>query len=527
MLLTDARTKKRRMPGPRNGADGSGGTAAHAEAGQFGVNGATDRCAEAEVGGEASPITPVADNLDLAREHEMAAGGTGGGPGTWSPWALDPELLSAIDARSSRLPGFYRLPAPARQRAVALWAALDAGEEESLFGGGGLGLDRADSMIENAIGAFGLPLGIATNLRVNGCERLVPMAVEEPSVVAAASFGALLARHGGGFTAQSDAPLMIGQIQVLDLPRDDLEAAATALHEHREAVLAAADSRSRSLPALGGGAKDLETRLFPATPVGPMLVVHLLYDTRDAMGANAVNTACEAVAPLVEGITGGRVLLRILSNLASHRRARANCRVPAEALGRKGLLGADVARRIVEAGAFAEVDPWRAATHNKGVMNGIDPVVIATGNDWRAVEAGAHAWAARDGAYGSLTRWRLDDAGDLVGSIELPLALGTVGGGTRAHPAARAALKILDVRDAGALAEVVASVGLAQNLSALRALACEGIQPGHMALHARQVALSAGASGTEASRIAERMVSEGVIKPDRAREVLLELRSKR
>ena len=251
-----------------------------------------------------------------------------------------------------------------------------------------------------------------------------------------------------------------------------------------------------------------------------MLIVHLHFDTRDAMGANAVNSACEAVAPIVERATGGRVLLRILSNLSSERLARASCRIPAAALGRDGLDGTEVAHRIVEAGAFAEVDPWRAATHNKGIMNGIGPIVVATGNDWRGAEAGAHAWAARNGEYASLSRWRLDDVGDLVGSLELPLALGIVGGGTRAHPTAAAALKILDVASARELAEIAASVGLAQNLSALRALACEGIQPGHMSLHARQVALAAGARGDQVERLAQQLVAEGEIKAERAAEIL-------
>lgn len=432
----------------------------------------------------------------------------------------DPRLERAIAEGSSRLSGFYTLPVPARRDAVARWAELD-GDERRLLDGG-LELERADSMIENVVGTFALPLGIATNFRVNGRDLLVPMAVEEPSVVAAASYGALLTRAGGGFHADSDPPVMIGQVQVLDLPEGDLEAAAARVLEARDEILATAHAQSETLPGLGGGARALETRAFPDTPVGPMLVVHLHYDTRDAMGANAVNTACEAIAPLVERATGGRVLLRILSNLASQRLVRASCRVPAAALARDGLPGETVARRIVEANAMAVVDPWRAATHNKGILNGIDPVVIATGNDWRGAEAGAHAFAARDGGYGSLTDWRQSDNGDLLGSLELPLALGIVGGGTRAHPSASVAIKILAPRSAQELAEIVASVGLAQNLSALRALACEGIQPGHMALHARQVALAAGAEGDQVTRIAERMVAEGQIRLGRARQLLEE-----
>lgn len=431
-----------------------------------------------------------------------------------------PEAIEeAIAQRSSRLPGFFRLSLRERGAAISRWAGLERSSRR-LLDTGGLQPSEADTMVENAIGVFALPLGVATNFQVDGRDILVPMAVEEPSVVAAASFGARLARMGGGFVTESDAPVMIGQVQVLDLPEDDLERAASALETRRDEILAVAHAQSRSLPRLGGGAKDLVCRSFPDTPVGPMLVVHLHYDTRDAMGANAVNTACEAIAPLVEDATGGRVLLRILSNLASERKTRVRCCVPAAALERNGLTGAEVARRIVEANAFAVVDPWRAATHNKGIMNGIDPVVIATGNDWRGAEAGAHAWAARDGQYRALTDWRIDENGDLVGEMEIPLALGTVGGGTRAHPAAAVSLEILGVASAQELCAVAASVGLAQNLSALRALTCEGIQPGHMSLHARQVAMAAGARGNQVTRVAEQLVAEGQIRAERAAELL-------
>ncbi|MFN8422478.1 MAG: hydroxymethylglutaryl-CoA reductase, degradative [Anaerolineae bacterium] len=407
---------------------------------------------------------------------------------------------------------------------MARWTGLTADETAHLDGAAALPLERADAMIENAIGAFALPLGIATNFLIDGRDVLVPMAVEEPSVVAAASFGALLARAGGGFTTDADAPVMIGQLQVLDLPDDDLDAAAARIVEAHAQLLELAHRQSDSLPRLGGGAKDLIVRPFPSTPVGPMLVVHLHYDVRDAMGANAVNTACEAIAPLVEAVTGGRVLLRILSNLATERLVRARCRVPAAALERDGLDGRTVARRIVEANALAVVDPWRAATHNKGILNGIDPVVIATGNDWRGAEAGAHAFAARDGRYQSLTEWRQDASGDLVGSLELPLAVGTVGGGTRSHPQAALGLKIVGAGSSQALARVIAAVGLAQNLSALRALVCEGIQDGHMALHARQIALSAGAEAHEADAVATALVAEGAVRVGRAAEVLAEMR---
>jgi hydroxymethylglutaryl-CoA reductase len=430
---------------------------------------------------------------------------------------LDEALQTAIRDRSSRLPGFFKLGLDDRRAAVAAWADLTTEEAASLDGG--LGAGQADLLVENVVGTFALPLGVATNFRVNGRDLLVPMAVEEPSVIAAASHGALMTRDAG-IEAEADEPVMIGQIQVLDLPGGDLGVAAARLEERKAEVLAMADAQDGILPGLGGGAKGLETRAIDSSSVGPMLVVHLLFDTRDAMGANSVNTACEAVAPLVEAITGGRVLLRILSNLADRRLARARCRVPIAALERKDAPGTAAARGIVEAAALAAVDPYRATTHNKGIMNGIDAVVVATGNDWRAAEAGAHAYAARSGSYRALTEWRQDTRGDLLGSIELPLALGTVGGTTRSHPAARICLKVLGVSSARELAQIVAAVGLAQNLSALRALAAEGIQLGHMALHARQVAVAAGAAGDQAARIAEQLVAEGNITVQRARDLL-------
>jgi len=431
---------------------------------------------------------------------------------------VDETILKAVRARSSRLPGFHRLPLARRREVVAAWAGLS--EEEAALLHDGLAADTANVLVENAVGTFALPLGIATNFVVDGRDVLVPMAVEEPSVIAAASHGALMARSGGGLETETDEPVMIGQLQVLDLPGGDLAAAAARVEARRAEVLALAGAQNPVLAGLGGGAKGLEARRLAETPVGPMLVLHLYYDTRDAMGANSVNTACEAVAPLVEAITGGRVLLRILSNLADRRLARARCRVPAATLERAGMPGTLVARRIVEAATLAVVDPYRAATHNKGIMNGIDPLAVATGNDWRGAEAGAHAFAARDGRYRALSEWRQDGDGDLIGTLELPLALGTVGGTTGSHPTARVCLKMLGVSTARELAAVAVSVGLVQNLSALRALATEGIQQGHMALHARQVAVAAGASGDDAVRIAEQMVREGAIGADRARELL-------
>ncbi len=423
---------------------------------------------------------------------------------------------------SSRVSGFYNWPLSERREWLARWAGLTE-EEVTVLQEGGLSPDQADRMIENVVGRYSLPLGLALNFQVNGRDVLVPMAIEEPSVVAGASFAARLAREGGGFRAEASAPEMIGQIQVLEVP--DIPAAAAALVTERERILARASEVDPVIQRLGGGARDLIVRVLPETPVGPMLVVHLVYDVRDAMGANAVNTACEALAPLIEEITGGRVGLRILSNLADRRLARAECRIPASALAFNGFSGERVARGIVEAWAFAAADPYRAATHNKGILNGIDAVAIATGQDWRAIEAGAHAYAARSGRYTSLSTWELDAGGNLVGRLELPLAVGTVGGATRAHPAARVALKILGVQTARELAEVMVAVGLAQNLAALRALATEGIQKGHMALHARQVAIAAGAVGEEIEEVARQMVAEGVIRPDRAETILRFLRN--
>ena len=421
---------------------------------------------------------------------------------------------------SSRISGFHKLAPHDRQRFVAEWAALSPEQIASLEGG--LTLDAADKMVENAIGTFSLPLGIATYFTVNGRDVLVPMVIEEPSVVAGASYAARMVREGGGFHAETSESLMIGQIQVLDL--DDLADAAARVLAEKQRLIGLANSLDPVMVSLHGGARDLETRELFDGPLGPMLVVHLIYDCRDAMGANMVNTACEALAPIIEGITGGRVNLRILSNLADRRLARARCVVPASSLGTGEFPGALVAERIAEAYSLAAIDPYRAATHNKGIMNGIDAVVIATGNDWRAVEAGAHAYAARDGRYRSLSRWAVNAEGDLAGYLELPLAVGTVGGATRVHPAARTALQILGVTGARELAEIIASAGLAQNLAALRALATEGIQRGHMSLHARQVAVAAGAAGDEIERVAAMMVTSRVIRVDRAQELLSQLR---
>lgn len=423
---------------------------------------------------------------------------------------------------TSRIPGFYKRSLAERAAVVAQWANLTTAEQTSLLGVGGLTAAQADHMIENAVGIYALPLGIATNFLINGVDYLIPMVVEEPSVVAGVSNAAKVFREGGGFVTSSDEPVMIGQIQVLDLA--DVYVAAGAVMAQRAALLEAVDSVSGGIVQYGGGARDLQVRPLLNTPAGPMLIIHVLLDTRDAMGANTINTAIEHIAPMIEQITGGRVNLRILSNLADQRKARAEGMIPASELATETLSGEAVVRAIVEAGAFAEADPYRAATHNKGVMNGIDAVAIATGNDWRAVEAGAHAYAARDGQYTSLTHWWQDDDGNLRGSIEMPMAVGIVGGATRVHPAAQVALKILNIQNARQLAEIMVAVGLAQNLAAIRALSTIGIQQGHMRLHARQIAIAAGAAPDQIAQVVQQMIEENNIRPERARAIVQALR---
>lgn len=436
--------------------------------------------------------------------------------------------MRANVSNSSALSGFYRQSVRKRQALLRDRYDLNKAEMDALTRGG-LSVTLANRLIENVVGVYGLPLGIAAHFQINKRDYLIPMVIEEPSVVAACSHAAKLVREAGGFTASADEPLMIGQVQVMGLR--DLDAAREKILAARDEILALANSTAKSLVERGGGAQGIEVRLFRETRAGPMLVLHLLFDTRDAMGANLVNTACEAIAPLIQEITGGRVVLRILSNLADKRLARAACRVSRDALGEVAdpATSSGVVRGIVEAQALAEIDPYRAATHNKGILNGIDAVAIATGNDWRGIEAGAHAYAARGvtdpatpsgGHYRALTKWDRDANGDLVGSIELPLAVGIVGGTTRAHPVAQIALKILNVASARELAEVMAAVGLAQNLGALRALASEGIQQGHMALHARQVAMAAGAQGVQIDRIAEILVAENNVRLSRAKELV-------
>ncbi len=427
-----------------------------------------------------------------------------------------------MGTKNSRLQGFYQLNPFERLQMVKSFDGLCDEDLRVLHGGQGiLSVERADKMIENVIGTYNLPLGIATNFRINGRDHLIPMVVEEPSIVAGASYAARMVRDGGGFEASSSEPLMIGQVQIVGVA-----APHSARHDilsRKDEILQIANAQSRSLVALGGGARDVEVNYHQSSPMGPMMVVHLIVDCRDAMGANAINSMCEAVAPLLEQITRGRVYLRILSNLSDRRLARARCVVPTKALERDGLKGEEVAEGIMWAYAFAAVDSYRATTHNKGILNGIDPVIVATGNDWRAIEAGAHAYAARSGHYSSLSVWERDEAGNLVGSLELPMAVGIVGGATKVHPAAQAALKLLDVKSANQLAEIAVCAGLASNLAAMRALACEGINQGHMGLHARQIAMAAGAHGSLVDEVARRMVEERNIKPARAEELVAEL----
>ena len=425
--------------------------------------------------------------------------------------------MIVMDERS-QISGFYKLDPKERMRIVKDFAGLTDDEVEVLQSTGALKLDLADRMIENVIGTMPIPLGIAVNFLINGRDYLVPMAIEEPSVVAGASKAAKMARVKGGFFTSSTEPIMIGQIQLVGV--DHPQEARRAILGAKEEILKKANEQDPMLVSVGGGAKDLDAKVIQASN-GPMVITELHVDCRDAMGANAVNTMAEAVAPMIERLTHGRVYLRIISNLATKRLARASTVVEKEALG-----GEKVVDGVVEAYAFAEADPYRAATHNKGILNGIIGVVIATGDDHRAVEAGAHAYAARSGHYGSLTVWEKNKDGDLAGSIELPMAVGIIGGATTVHPVAKIALKILGVKTAREFAEVLAAVGLAQNLAALRALANEGIQRGHMSLHARNVAITAGASGDLVDLIVKKMVEERRVRLDRAKELIREYRER-
>ena len=428
--------------------------------------------------------------------------------------------------RSSEVPGFYRRTTAERRAFVQRWAGLSDEELRALEFPPGVEAGVVERMIENVVGVMAVPLGIATNFRINGREYLVPMAIEEPSVVAAASNAAKVARAAGGFSAQSTPPVMIGQVQLVGVP--DPAAARLRILDRRDQLLAAANAKDPVLVKFGGGAKELEVRLLPSAR-GPMVVVHLLVDARDAGGMNAVNTMCEALAPELARLAGGRAVLRIISNLAIHRLARAHATFRADQLATPTATGAEVVEGIRDAYAFAAADPFRCATHNKGIMNGVSAVVLASGNDFRAVESGAHTYAAWQAAGDGtvvrpLTTYEKDRDGNLVGSIELPVPVGLVGGATAVHPTARAVVKILGVKSARELGELLAAVGLAQNFAALRALATEGIQRGHMELHARNYAASAGARPEEVDRVVERLVREGPIRLDRAKEILEELR---
>jgi hydroxymethylglutaryl-CoA reductase len=423
-------------------------------------------------------------------------------------------------ARTSRFPGFYKITVQERRSLVGEATGIDPSDIERELDEGGLDAETADKFVENVLGTFALPYGVALNVRVNERDHVVPMVVEEPSVVAAASNAAKMVRAAGGFVAEADPPLMIAQVQLREVR--DVEVAALRIRANADEILELANDAIQGMVVRGGGARGVDARAL----ADDMLVVHLIIDCKDAMGANLVNGVAEAVADRLATIAGGRVGLRILSNLCDTRCIRVTCRVQASELATTEMDGGEVIDGIVNASRFAELDPYRAATHNKGIMNGIDAVAIATGNDWRAVEAGAHAYAARTGRYRPLATWQRD--GDhLHGRLELPLALGTVGGTLRVHPAARLSLRMLGVTDAQELAGIAAAVGLASNLAAVRALATDGIQRGHMGLHARSVALAAGAAGSQVETVAAMIVEARDITLEGARKALSVLAAER
>lgn len=420
---------------------------------------------------------------------------------------------------NSDISGFYKLSMEKRQQILADQCGLNEEEIELLRNYGYFKPKQLDTMIENVVGSYQLPFGIACNFTINGEDKLIPMVIEEPSVVAAASNAAKMARPHGGFNCEDVESIMIAQVQVTSL--DNIEKAEAEIQENKETLLELANDQDPLLVKLGGGAVDLETRTFD-TKRGDMLIIHLLVNVLDAMGANAVNTMAEAIAPLVEDLTGGKVYLRIVSNLAKHRVARAKATFDKEQLG-----GEEVVDGILNAYEFARVDPYRATTHNKGIMNGIIALTLATGNDTRAIESGAHAYASLDGQYSPLTEFHKDDEGNLVGKIEVPLALGIIGGMTKIHPLAKIALKIMDVDTANKLAQIAAALGLAQNVGALRALASEGIQKGHMELHSRNIARLAGAPDELIDKVANRLIEDEKIRVDHAKEILKELQDEK
>lgn len=418
----------------------------------------------------------------------------------------------------SRIPGFYNKSMEERLQLVKELLPIEEAEWKKIHKEtAGLPLEVADRMVENVIGTFELPLGIATNFTINGIDRLVPMVVEEPSVVAAASNMARIAKGSGGFQTSYTGSLMIAQMHILDV--EDLEGAEQKIVAAKQDLLDQANTYDKTLIRLGGGARDIEIRRIRLRNGDEILALHLIVDVLDAMGANTVNTMTEKLTPEIEGLTGGKVLLRILSNLAAYRLAKAVVSVPVEEMASEGFSGEEVAKRMVLANEIAVADPYRAATHNKGIMNGIDPVIVATGNDWRAIEAGAHAYAAESGQYRALTEWEIVD-GHLRGTLELPMAVGIVGGATKTHPTARLCLEIADIHSSSDLAQLIAAVGLAQNMGAIKALATEGIQRGHMALHARNIAVQAGASGEQIDWLTKQMVAEKEVSIDRATEIL-------
>jgi hydroxymethylglutaryl-CoA reductase len=418
--------------------------------------------------------------------------------------------------KTSVVSGFYKLTIEKRREFVTHFANLS--EDEAKIFSSYLDLTTADRMIENVLGTFELPLGLAVNFLINKKDYIIPMATEESSVVAAASNAAKIARIKGGFSASCSEPLMIGQLQLLHVR--DVVTAAQEILKHKEQILILANSQDKILVELGGGARDLEVRILDS-PLGTMIVTHLIVNVRDAMGANAVNTMCEALAPMLEEISGGKVRLKILSNLADKRLVKATAVFDKEKLG-----GDQVIDEFLESYTLASIDPYRAATHNKGIMNGIDALIIATGNDSRAIEAGAHAFAARDGQYTALTRYYKNNNGDLVGEIELPMAVGVVGGAVNMHPKAKLCRKILGINSASELAEVVACLGLAQNFAALFALSTVGIQKGHMSLHAKNIAVMAGAQRDEIEKLADQLVCDGRVKLDYAKELLKKMRKR-
>ncbi|MFH1447979.1 MAG: hydroxymethylglutaryl-CoA reductase, degradative [Candidatus Micrarchaeota archaeon] len=420
---------------------------------------------------------------------------------------------------SSEFSGFYKLSVEERRKRIREFSGLSEEdmallEESNSFASGNIA-----KMVENSIGTIPIPLGVAVNFKINGTDYIIPMAIEEPSVIAAASNAAKIIGECGGFTTHSTEPVMIGQIQLLDVEKP--EAAVNEIIKNKNEFIEIANKQDEILINRGGGIRDIEARVLE-TESGKMVIIHLLVDVRDAMGANVINTMAEAISPKIEELTGGKTCLKIISNLATRRLARANVVL------KQDVVGEEVIDGIICAYSFAVADNYRCATHNKGIMNGIDAVVIATGNDWRAVEAGAHSYAAMGGrGYGPLTTWKKDDKGNLVGSIELPMAVGIVGGAIRSHPMAKLAIKILGVKSARELAEILAAVGLAQNFAALRALSTVGIQKGHMKLHARNIAILAGAHDDEVDPVLKRLKMEDRITVDKAREILKTVRGNR